>query len=78
MNINGLTKKDLEILKYYKVGRELSGFEGVHDNLCKLDFLDGDLELTYKGHQFIKNYDKWDKIKTFDNKMYISVKPKLS
>jgi len=53
---------DLSILKYYKEGKEMSGFEenSPWNNLYKNGFLDGDLELTKKGRYFIKNYEKWD------------------
>ena len=70
-NMNEL---DLSILKYYREGKELCGYEGVHDNLCKNDYLDGDLELTTKGHAFIKSYTDWDKIQAFNNKTYVSIK----
>lgn len=69
--------QDLQILKYYKEGKELSGFEGVHENLRNLDYLDGDLELTGKGYKFIKEFDKWDEVVSFNNINKIDVKPKL-
>jgi hypothetical protein len=66
--------RDLTVLKYYKEGFELSGFEGVHQNLCKEGFLNGDLELTTKGRDFIKNYPDWDKVETFNNETYLKIK----
>lgn len=66
--------RDLSVLKYYKEGKELSGFEGVHQNLCKLGFLNGDLELTSKGREFIKEYPNWDNVVTFNNEMVINLK----
>lgn len=74
---NKLTSQDLSILKYYKEGKELSGFEGVHDNLRNLDYLDGDLELTGKGYKFIKEFEKWDEVVSFNNINKIDIKPKL-
>jgi len=65
---------DLSILKYYKEGKELCGFEGIHNNLYKNGYLDGDLELTSKGRMFIETYPNWDEVKTFENKMYLTVK----
>ena len=50
-----LTDRDLKVLKHYKDGKCLSGFEGVHENLCSLGYLDDDLELTKKGVEYIKN-----------------------
>jgi len=49
-----LTDRDLKVLNNYKDGKTLSGFENVHDNLCELGYLDGDLELTTKGWKYIK------------------------
>lgn len=69
-----LTSQDISILKYYKEGNELCGFEGVHSNLCKLGYLNDDLELTGKGYQFIKEYQNWDSVKTFNNKTYVRVR----
>lgn len=69
-----LTPLDLSILKYYKERNELCGFEGVHSNLCKLGYLNDDLELTEKGYQFIKDSQMWDEIETYNNKMYLRVK----
>jgi len=65
---------DLSILKYYMEGKELCGFEGVHDSLCKNGYLDSDLELTTKAREFIKSYPDWANVKTFDNKTYISIR----
>jgi hypothetical protein len=65
---------DLSILKYYKEGKELCGFEGVHDSLCKNGYLDDDLELTNKACEFIKSYTGWDQVKAFENKTYISIR----
>lgn len=72
-----LTAQDISVLKYYKEGRELSGFEGVHDNLCDEGYLDGDLELTNKGMKYISDFKNWDTIEVFKNDMYISIKPEL-
>ncbi len=69
-----LTEKDISILKYYKEGRELCGFEGMHDNLCKLGYLDDDLELTSMGIKFINEFENWDSIESFKNEMYISIR----
>ena len=71
-----LTELDLSILKYYKEGNEFCGFESgaLWENLRKIDYLDSDLELTRKGAEFIKNYPNWDKIESYNNKMYISIK----
>jgi hypothetical protein len=69
-----LTQLDLSILKYYKEGNELCGFEKVHDNLCKLDFLNYDLELTNKGKEFINSFDFYN-IKTYNNEVLIKIKP---
>ena len=69
-----LTEKDKSILKYLKEGGELSGFEGVHRNLCELGYLCGDLFLTPLGAQFIKSFENWDSIKIFKNKTNISIK----
>ncbi len=72
-----LTSTDISVLKYYKEGRELCGFEGVHDNLCKEGYLDGDLELTNKGMKYISDFTNWDTVEVFKNDMYIRVKPEL-
>ena len=69
-----LKPEDLSILKYYKEGGELCGFEGVHDNLFKLGYLDGDLELTTVANFFIKNFGNWDNIVPYDNKMKITIR----
>lgn len=69
-----LTEKDKSILKYLKEGGELSGFEGVHRNLCELGYLCGDLFLTPLGAQFIKSFENWDSIEIFRNKTNISIK----
>ena len=68
-----LTKIDLSVLKYYKEGKELCGFEGVHTNLCKQDYLDGDLYPTTKGFKFIEEYNSWGKVETYDNKMKVTI-----
>ncbi len=72
-----LTKLDLSILKYYKEGNEMCGFEknSPWENLERNGYLDGDLELTSKGWKFIKEYSDWDSVVAFTNKNYISVKP---
>lgn len=75
--MNDLTPLDISILKYYKQGRELCGFEGLHNNLCNLGYLDDDLQLSYKGNTFVEEFKDWDSITAFDNDMYISVKIKL-
>ncbi len=74
--MNKLTKEDLSLLKYYKEGNELCGFERdiSWDNLCKLDYLDGDLELTKKAKEFIKEYKDWDSIISYKNNTYIRIK----
>jgi len=65
----GLSDRDMKVMKYYHQGKELSGFEGVHDKLCEVGFLDGDLELTTAGRNFIKEYQKWGSIEGFDMKV---------
>jgi len=72
-----LSKLDLSILKYYKEGHELSGFENGYDNLYKLGYLDGDLALTHKGYKFIKEFKNWDSVKIFNNEIVVTIKPKL-
>ena len=74
--MNKLTKQDLSILKYLKEGNELCGFERDinWDNLCKLNYLDGDLELTSEAKKFIKEYKDWDSITSYKNKTYIRIK----
>lgn len=75
MKTQKLTDLDISVLKYYQNGRELSGFEGVHNNLCDVGYLDGDLELTKDGRQFIKDNPKLLKnADAYHNKMYISIK----
>lgn len=71
-----MNAQDLSILKYYKEGRQMSGFEEgcVWDNLVLNGYLDDDLELTSMGYDFIKNYEEWDKVKVYKNQNYISVK----
>lgn len=73
-----LTELDLSILKYYKEGREMCGFESNSPwkHLVAIDFLDGDLDLTCNGWDFIENYSDWDKVVEFNNKNYLSVKNK--
>ena len=48
-----LTDLDIKILKHYKQGKSLSGFEGVHSHLCELGYLDSDLEITNKALDYI-------------------------
>ena len=71
-----MNELDLSILKYYKEGNELCGFEqnSPYDNLLKNGFLDDDLELTHKGYEFIKSYQHWDNIITYKNKTKITIK----
>jgi len=64
---------DLSVLKYYKEGKELCGFEKVHDSLCNNGYLDSDLELTNKGMEFIRTYPDWSNVKAFKNTTYISI-----
>lgn len=73
-----LSQKDFQILKYYIDGGILSGFEGVHNSLYDIGFLDGDLELTSIAHEFIKQYPYWDKIEAFGNSTVAQVKPYLA
>jgi hypothetical protein len=68
-----LTKIDLSILKYYKLGNELCGFEGVHDNLVSEGYLDGDLEVTKKCIDFFKSFQNWDSIEMYNNTMKITI-----
>ncbi len=69
-----LTEQDISVLKYYKEGNTLCGFERVHDNLCNLNYLNDDLELTLQGRDFINNVDNWESIKVFSNETLIKVK----
>lgn len=69
-----MNELDLSILKYYKEGNELCGFEGVHESLCNNGYLDCDLELTSKAIDFIKHYPYWTSVKAFYNTTYISIK----
>lgn len=75
-----LTSLDLSVLKYYKEGKELSGFEKreVYYNLFKLGFLGWDLELTDKGYKFIKEFKDWNSVTSYENPVVIVIKPKLS
>ncbi len=75
-----LNELDLSILKYYKEGKEMSGFEknAPWSNLVENDYLDDDLDLTIKGWEFIKQFPDWDNVIAFNNKTYLSVKCKLS
>lgn len=57
MKIQGLTDLDLRVLKYYKEGFGLCGFEGVHNNLCDEGYLDDDLDLTEKGYDTLSSND---------------------
>ena len=68
-----MNELDLSILKYYKEGNELCGFERVHDSLCNNGYLDCDLELTNKAREFIKSYPNWDSVDTFQNRTYIKI-----
>lgn len=68
-----MSNLDLSVLKYYKEGKELCGFEGVHDSLCESGHLDNDLELTTKGRDFIKSYSDWNNVEVFKNNIYISI-----
>lgn len=61
--VTKLNIDDISVLKYYKDGNELSGFENVHRNLCDNDYLDSDLELTDKARKFIREYKFWDDVK---------------
>jgi len=72
-----MSELDLSILKYYKEGKEMCGFEknSPWDNLEKNGYLDFDLELTSKGRKFIKEYPNWDSVVAFTNQNYISIKP---
>jgi hypothetical protein len=67
------TELDLSVLKYYKEGKELCGFEGVHDSLCNNGYLDSDLGLTAKAIDFIKSYPHWENVEVFKNNTYISI-----
>jgi len=58
-----MTNQNLRILKYYKEGNSLSGFEGVHRSLYEAGYLNDDLELTPKGLKFIKEFKDWKSIK---------------
>ncbi len=75
-----MNELDLSILKYYKEGGELCGFEkgAPWTDLEKNNYLDGDLELTKKGWEFIKSYKNWDKVVSYNNETRITIKPKLS
>ena len=83
MNNEGLKKlspNDLSVLKYYKEGNELCGFEpdNTWDSLVSNGYLDGDLELTRKAWDFIKSYQNWDSVQSYSNKTKITVKPCFS
>jgi len=71
-----MNKLDLSVLKYYKEGNELCRFESDHpfENLCEEGFLDGDLNLTFKGYDFIRDYPDWDKVETYKNPTKVSIK----
>jgi len=73
--MENLTELDLSILKYYKEGNELSGFENGYDHLRNLDYLDGDLELTGKAYKFMKEFKDWDSITSFKNEIVLHIKP---
>ena len=68
---------DLIVLKYYKDGGQLCGFEPdrPYKNLVKLGFLDWDLELTPKGLDFIKKYNDWGFVTAYNNETVIVIKP---
>ncbi len=68
-----MSEQDLSILKYYRDGNDLCGFERVHDSLCKNGYLDSDLELTMKAKEFIKSYPNWDNVTAFENKTRITI-----
>ena len=52
-----LTDIDIRILKFYKNGHTLNGFEGVHSHLHKLGYLDDDLNLTRCGQEYVKEME---------------------
>jgi len=70
---------DLSILKYYKEGNELCGFESSSPwkDLTKKGYLDDDLELTKKGIDFIRNYQDWGNVISYQNPTKISIKVPL-
>ena len=74
-----LTELELGIIKNYKHGFELSGFEPSDhwEGLVKKGFLDCDLEMTSKAWEFVKTYDKWDEVQPYKNKVVVYVKPIL-
>lgn len=72
-----LTDTELGVLKYYKEGNELCGFEGVHETLCNRFYLDGDLELTKKSYDFIRDYPNWSSVKIYNNKTLVRIKIKI-
>jgi len=73
-----MKKEDLSLLKYYKEGGQLCGFEGstVWKGLVFAGYLDGDLELTLKGRQFINSYENWDSVTAYVNPIKITIGPK--
>jgi len=80
INTQIMNELNLSILKYYKEGGELCGFEpdSPERNLVLNKFLDDDLELTKKGIDFIRDYPDWDKITSYQNRTKITIKPILS
>ena len=68
-----MSEQDLSILKYYREGNELCGFERVHESLCRNGYLDSDLELTIKGREFIRNYPDWGNVAIYENKTHITI-----
>jgi hypothetical protein len=53
MKKDNLTELDIRVLRFYKDGNQLNGFEGAHRHLCELGYLDDDLELTKVGREYI-------------------------
>jgi len=54
---NGLlTIGEVEVLKMAKSGKEFHGFGGGFENLCELGFLNGDLEITNLGRDYVNEY----------------------
>lgn len=53
MNRDNLTELDIRVLKFYKAGNVLNGFEGAHKHLYDLGYLDDDLELTKDGRDYV-------------------------
>lgn len=74
-----MNAEELSILKYYKEGNEMCGFEpnSPWRSLVNKDYLDGDLELTSKGSEFIKTYRDWDNVIAYNNRTVVQIKPSL-